>query len=110
MSRAGLVYIQEKLAGKIEETDKGSYTFTYDAEYLQLPQNRAVSLTLPLQQMPFESKLLFPFFDGLIPEGWLLDLTASNWKLNPRDRMGLLLEACQDCIGVVSVRKVAAET
>jgi serine/threonine-protein kinase HipA len=46
---------------------------------------------------------LFPFFDGLIPEGWLLDIAQKNWKLNPRDRMGLLMACCKDCIGAVSV-------
>jgi serine/threonine-protein kinase HipA len=46
---------------------------------------------------------LFSFFDGLIPEGWLLDIAEKNWKLNPRDRMGLLLMCCKDCIGAISV-------
>jgi len=47
---------------------------------------------------------LFPFFDGLIPEGWLLNIAEMNWKINHKDRMGLLLTCCQDCIGAVSVR------
>lgn len=33
---------------------------------------------------------MFPFFDGLIPEGWLLEIAVNNWKLNQRDRFGLL--------------------
>ena len=52
---------------------------------------------------------LFPFFDGLIPEGWLLDIAEKNWKLNPRDRMGLLLACCKDCIGAVSVYPINEE-
>lgn len=55
------------------------------------------------------SQVLFPFFDGLIPEGWLLDIAERNWKLNPRDRMGLLLACCKDCIGAVSVYPVNEE-
>jgi serine/threonine-protein kinase HipA len=47
-----------------------------------------------------------PFFDGLISEGWLLDIAIENWKLNPRDRMGLLLTICRDCIGAVHVEEV----
>jgi serine/threonine-protein kinase HipA len=62
-----------------------------------------ISLTLPLKEQPYTSKILFPFFDGLIPEGWLLDIAQNNWKLNPRDRMGLLMACCKDCIGAVSV-------
>ena len=46
---------------------------------------------------------MFPFFDGLIPEGWLLDIATKNWKLNPNDRMGLLMTCCKDCIGAVGL-------
>ena len=49
---------------------------------------------------------MFPFFDGLIPEGWLLDIAQKNWKLNPRDRMEILLKTCHDCIGAVSIEEI----
>jgi serine/threonine-protein kinase HipA len=68
-----------------------------------------VSLSLPLREEPYEDKRLFPFFDGLIPEGWLLDIAESTWKLNPRDRMGLLLACCRDCIGAVGVAPISGE-
>jgi len=38
----------------------------------------------------FHSMVMFSFFDGLILEGWLLDIAERNCKLNPRDGMGLL--------------------
>ena len=89
--------------------DENGYHFVYDTAYLQLPDPQPVSLTLPLQQTPFTDRVLFPFFDGLIPEGWLLDIAEKNWKLSPRDRMGLLLACCRDCIGAVSVHPVKQE-
>jgi serine/threonine-protein kinase HipA len=49
---------------------------------------------------------MFPFFDGLIPEGWMLDLALNNWKLDRTDRMGLLLNCCGDTIGAVSVEPI----
>ena len=66
----------------------------------------AVSLTLPLTKEMYNSKTLFPFFDGLIPEGWLLGVVSRNWKINVSDRFGLLLVACKDAIGNVSIREV----
>ena len=54
--------------------------------------------------------MLFPFFDGLIPEGWLLNIAEKNWKLKPRDRMGLLMACCLDCIGAVSINPVIEES
>ena len=53
----------------------------------------------------YTSKTLFPFFDGLIPEGWLLGIVSRNWKIDIKDRFGLLLVACRDAIGNVSVRE-----
>ena len=41
----------------------------------------AVSLSLPLREEPYVDKRLFPFFDGLIPEGWLLEIAAQTWRL-----------------------------
>lgn len=103
MNRSGKVYFKDNYCGQISETDSG-YLFEYDNDYLQNKTSQAVSCTMPLTGKPFESKTLFPFFDGLIPEGWLLDIAEMNWKINHKDRMGLLLVCCQDCIGAVSVR------
>ena len=103
MSRRGEVYVFEAPAGIIEETDAGEYVFQYSDAYLARPDAVGVSLTLPLRREPYVADQLFAFFDGLIPEGWLLDLYAKNWKLNTGDRMALLLAACRDCIGAVAV-------
>lgn len=104
--RKGLVYIQNQFAGIIAETDEG-YSFSYNEDYLRNEKALSVSLTLPLNMSAYTSTILFPFFDGLIPEGWLLDIVCRNWKINPNDRFGLLLTACRDCIGDVSIRNEA---
>ncbi|MBE5843399.1 MAG: phosphatidylinositol kinase [Butyrivibrio sp.] len=102
MSRCGNVYVQKKLAGVITEDEQG-YTFQYDDAYLETEGAVAVSLTLPLQREEYQSNVLFPFFDGLIPEGWLLGVVERNWKIDNKDRFGLLLASCKDCIGDVYV-------
>ncbi len=102
------IKIENKIAGWLSENENG-YHFTYDEAYIYQPNARPVSLTLPIKNTAYTSNVLFPFFDGLIPEGWLLDIAEKNWKLNPRDRMGLLLACCKDCIGNVSVEAVEAD-
>lgn len=89
--------------------DENGYHFVYDKEYLAQPDAEPISLTLPLREDEYRSTVLFSFFDGLIPEGWLLDIAQKNWKLSPRDRMGLLLACCKDCIGAVSVHPIEEE-
>jgi serine/threonine-protein kinase HipA len=103
--RKAAIKIEDQLAGWLTQDEHG-YHFVYDEGYVAQTGVRPVSLTLPLREAPYTSNVLFPFFDGLIPEGWLLDIAEKNWKLNPRDRMGLLLACCKDCIGAVSVVEV----
>lgn len=101
MKRA-LVYYRDVLAGRLTESDEG-YTFQYEVTYLSNPQAQPISLTLPLRSEAYQSLVLFPFFDGLIPEGWLLDVALRNTDISILDRMSLLLLCCKDCIGAVSV-------
>lgn len=67
-------------------------------------------LTLPLRAEAYTSGVLFPFFDGLIPEGWLLDVALRNTDISMLDRMSLLLACCKDCIGAVSVVEEKGES
>lgn len=101
--RTAYVYVREIFAGILKETDYG-YSFAYDDDYLKNENPTAVSLTLPLQEEEYTSKTLFSFFDGLIPEGWLLNIVSHNWKIDRKDRFGLLLVACKDPIGNVRIR------
>ena len=96
------VYYKNNLAGLLAETDAG-YEFCYIKDYLESKNAAPVSLTLPLTDKPYHSNVLFPFFDGLIPEGWLLDVALRNTDISYLDRMSLLLLCCKDCIGAVSV-------
>jgi len=106
--RKAEIKMHDQTAGWLSQDEDG-YHFSYDASYLDMPNIEPISLTIPLQKANYNSKILFPFFDGLIPEGWLLEIAERNWKLNPRDRMGLLLSCCKDCIGAVSVHPVNEE-
>jgi len=102
--RTAYVFVRQAFAGILKETDYG-YSFKYDQEYLNGDNPSAISLTLPITQEEFTSKTLFSFFDGLIPEGWLLDIVSHNWKIDRKDRFGLLLVACKDSIGNVCIKE-----
>ena len=102
--KKGLVYKKDKPAGTIWEDENG-FGFQYLPEYLESPIYGNVSRTLPVRKEAFLSPQLLPFFDGLIPEGWLLKIAIDNWKLDGRDRMNLVLNLCEDCIGDISIRK-----
>jgi serine/threonine-protein kinase HipA len=58
----------------VNEKNEGLFIFKYDTDYLNKPNSLPVSLTLPLRLKAYEQKTMFAFFDGLIPEGWLLNI------------------------------------
>jgi serine/threonine-protein kinase HipA len=96
------ILINNVFAGILTEDEDG-YHFSYLAEYLRMEGAVALAPTMPLQEEEFEKEVMFPVFDGLIPEGWMLDIVDKNWKINPRDRMSLLWACCKDSIGNISV-------
>src|SRR5574344_327934 len=105
MNRSGIVFFNDKKCGIIFETDSG-YSFKYDDKYLNDIDSKPISLTMPLNKKEFVSSVLFPFFDGLIPEGYLLEITINKWNSKRNDRFGLLLKTAKDPIGAVSISEV----
>lgn len=107
--REAKIYYKEELAGQLTETDDGEYVFQYTANYVKDYPGQFLTFTMPVRNSPYKDNRLFPFFEGLIPEGWLLEIATKNWKLNANDRMGLLLACCHNCIGAVSVIPIDQE-
>jgi serine/threonine-protein kinase HipA len=107
--RKGKVFYKEHFAGIITETDDGEFEFQYDGNYVAEHPKEFITFTMPVINKPYTDKRLFPFFEGLIPEGWLLDIASESWKINKNDRMGLLLACCQNCIGAVSVIPISED-
>jgi serine/threonine-protein kinase HipA len=107
--RAAKIYYKEIEAGKLTETDDGFYQFKYLQEYVKAYPGQFITFTMPVSDKIYTDKRLFAFFEGLIPEGWLLDIAVNSWKITTNDRMGLLLACCRNCIGAVSVIPIEEE-
>ena len=96
------IFVNDIYCGLLLENEEG-FHFDYDSAYLARPDAVAICPTMPLSQTSYEKEMMFPVFDGLIPEGWLLDIASASWKIDARDRMSLLMACCKDCIGNISV-------
>ena len=105
--RTAEIFYDDALAGILTETNEGHFIFQYDEEYIINHPDQFLTFTMPVTKYPYHDKHLFSFFEGLIPEGWLLDIAKTHYKINPNDRMGLLLACCQNCIGAVSVKPLS---
>jgi serine/threonine-protein kinase HipA len=104
--RRGEVRLDGVAVGVIEETNIGS-RFTYLVEWLSRPDPVPVSQTLPLRPEPYEGRGLLPFFDNLLPEGWLLELSTAKLRIPKDDAFGILLATCGDCVGAVEIVPLA---
>ncbi len=101
--RKAQVFYKDELAGYLAEF-KDEYVFQYDKDFLR--KNTPISLSLPPRAEPYTSKELFPFFNGLLPEGWYLGIVSMTQKVDSNDAFGILLgTAGVDTIGAVTVRK-----
>ena len=106
--RAGRVKLDGKEVGAIEEI--GAETrFTYARDWLARRDAVPVSVTLPLREAPYVAKGLHPFFENLLPEGWLLEVASKRLKISKSDAFGLLLATCSDCIGAVEIEPLDDE-
>ncbi len=107
--RKALIKYNDVEAGVLTETDQGEYTFNYFDSYCKQFPDLFITFNMPITKQIYRSNRLFPFFDGLIPEGWLLNIAAKSWRINKDDRMGLLLACCQNTIGAVSVHPLKTD-
>ncbi len=96
------VYYKNAPAGVLEKGPQG-YVFTYDAGYAANKSSEPISITLPITEKPYTSKTLFPFFKGLLPEGWLFEMNSRILKIAQNDEFSMLIHTAGECVGAVSV-------
>lgn len=100
--RKAKVFVNGIDAGVLEESDEADYKFSYHEEYNDAP----VSLTMPLNKRHYEFKHFPPFFEGLLPEGVMLDGLLRKHKLDKSDLFGQLTQVGQDLVGAVTIESI----
>lgn len=98
--RKAKVFYNRVFAGLlIEEDNDQGYTFSYAPDYQGMP----ISLTMPVQPLPYYFKTFPPFFDGLLPEGPQLEALLRQAKLDRQDYLGQLIQVGADLVGAVTI-------
>ena len=100
--RKAEVYQQGGFAGTLEEVHRGHYRFVYANGYVGEP----ISLTLPIQEAPYEFDKFPPLFEGLLPEGPLLEAMLRRYKVDRKDMFQQLLIVGEDVVGSLTIREV----
>jgi len=104
--RKAIVKYNNLVAGTLCELESGEYQFQYDSLHIKNYPEAFITFNMPVSKQSYTSRKLFPFFDGLIPEGWLLTIASESWKIKENDRMGLLLACCKNAVGAVSIHPI----
>lgn len=102
MDRIGYIYFNNLFAGTLINSSEG-YTFTYDSDYTI--NGTPIGFNFPFSKLKYYSLDLFPFFENLVSEGWLLDLQCSMQHIDKDDKFGILLNNGQDLVGALTIRK-----
>jgi serine/threonine-protein kinase HipA len=108
MNRRAHIQIDGTHVGTLVESED-QFQFRYDTAWLNKSNATPISKTMPLREEPYTSRNLHPFFENLLPEGWLLELSTAKFKISKDDIFGLLLATCSDCFGAVEVLPLAGE-
>lgn len=107
MIRKAQVLVNGVLAGILEEiahdTNQISYRFSYKKNYIGAP----ISLTMPRSTLSYEFKQFPAFFEGLLPEGPLLEALLRKYKIDKHDYFGQLLQVGHDVVGAVTIEAMS---
>jgi serine/threonine-protein kinase HipA len=101
--RKAEIFMHGVAAGHLEETAAGgAYCFKYHPGYKGPP----ISLTMPIEEKTFEFDGFPPFFEGLLPEGMMLESLLKKRKLDRHDYFGQLVTLGADLVGAVTVVEI----
>ncbi len=100
--RRARVLVNGTFAGYLTEIEKGGpYEFNYEPGYI----GRPISLTMPIRQSTYRFERFPPFFDGLLPEGIMLEGLLRQQKIDQFDYYSQLVTVGNDLVGAVTVVK-----
>lgn len=98
--------LRNKIHIGIISKDKGRYTFTYSEEYLKTEGARAISISLPFNEV-HTSKVLFPFFFNMLAEGSAKRMQCRSLQIDEADHFSRLLKTTGgDTIGSITVEEI----
>lgn len=103
--RKAVVYVHGKRAGVLTEVSPIEYHVVYDDHY----EGEAISLTMPVSRKNYSYKSFPPFFEGLLPEGIMLEGLLRIAKIDQQDYFSQLVTTGADLVGAVTVKSTKDE-
>lgn len=102
-----LVFIEingsNRYVGRISGTDSMDACFSYSDTYVSDSENRAISISLPLEEKSFDAQRTRNFFEGLLPEGFTRKCVAEWMHMDERDYISILAGLGRECLGAIKI-------
>ena len=101
--RQARILVHGTPAGVLQELERGKrYLFRYLDGYDGDP----VSLTMPVNRREHQFEGFPPFFDGVLPEGAMLEGLLRTAKIDRDDLFTQLITVGKDLVGAVTVEEM----
>ncbi len=91
------------LVGAIQGNSSNDARFSYSEDYINNPNYRPISISLPYQTDPFDETRTRNFFEGLLPEGFTRRCVAENLHADENDYLTILSALGKECIGALKI-------
>jgi serine/threonine-protein kinase HipA len=99
--KKAIIFVHGKRAGILSENTTKGYEFIYDDNYVGEP----VSLTMPMTAKTYSFAKFPSFFEGLLPEGIMLEGLLKIGKIDKNDYFAQLIATGNDLVGAVTVKE-----
>ena len=99
--KKAIIFVHNKRAGILSENTTGGYEFIYDDNY----EGEPVSLTMPFNTKTYLYAKFPSFFEGLLPEGIMLEGLLKIGKIDKNDFFAQLIATGNDLVGAVTVKE-----
>ena len=101
--RKANIFVNACLAGELHEIEK---RVKYRFIYLDTYQGPSVSLEMPTTNLVYEYDRFPPFFEGLLPEGLMLESMLQQLKIDRNDFFAQLIAVGGDMVGNVTAKEL----
>ena len=90
--------------GTLVRESTGQLVFTYDHSWLNLENNRPISLSMPLTEIPYKGYIVDCYFDNLLPDNeFIRERIQNRFNASSKKCFDLLSLIGGDCVGALQL-------
>ncbi|MDD1792755.1 type II toxin-antitoxin system HipA family toxin [Enterovibrio sp. ZSDZ42] len=99
-----VAYMNGERVGEFMKLSNGAHEFQYDAQWIENPKGRPLSLSLPLQYQKHASSHVINYFDNLLPDlNEIRDRIVARYQADSRQAFDLLKQVGKDSVGAIAL-------